>query len=143
MIYNNFLIHPDYIQDFPLSSFKHLSLKEPSEVGIRKKYKTEMCRNWELGNCEFGETCAFAHGDQELRLKPNLGYNYKTKKCKQFYELGYCIYGNRCQFKHKNSSSENTSPKSTQNSSRKSSSDPIKKRLQVFIDIERKGSCYN
>ena len=34
-----------------------------------EKYKTEMCRNWQRGNCEFGERCTFAHGAIELRQK--------------------------------------------------------------------------
>ena len=35
----------------------------------RLKYKTELCRNWENGNCAYGGSCAFAHGLGELRRK--------------------------------------------------------------------------
>lgn len=35
---------------------------------FRTKYKTEMCKNWELtGYCEFLHTCSFAHGYHELQ----------------------------------------------------------------------------
>eukprot|EP00669_Euglena_mutabilis_P010121 TRINITY_DN4903_c0_g1_i1.p1 TRINITY_DN4903_c0_g1~~TRINITY_DN4903_c0_g1_i1.p1 ORF type:complete len:269 (-),score=41.79 TRINITY_DN4903_c0_g1_i1:1279-2085(-) len=33
-----------------------------------RKYKTNLCRNWELrGECPYLETCCFAHGQAELR----------------------------------------------------------------------------
>ena len=68
---------------------------------FKTKWKTEMCRYWEMnGVCKYGDNCAFAHGDSELK-KRKLTYNYKTKPCKQFFELGYCTYGCRCQFSHK------------------------------------------
>ena len=52
------------------------------------------------GECKYGNNCAFAHGDSELKTR-KLSFNYKTKACKQFFELGYCSYGIRCQFSHK------------------------------------------
>ena len=70
--------------------------------GFRTKYKTEMCKNWELtGDCIFGDSCSFAHGSQELVSKVNMPKNYKTRPCKRFHEDLYCPYGPRCQFKHK------------------------------------------
>ena len=50
--------------------------------------------------CKYGDNCAFAHGENELKNR-KLSFNYKTKPCKQFFELGYCSYGSRCQFSHK------------------------------------------
>ena len=68
---------------------------------FRTKWKTEICRYWEMyGECKYGDNCAFAHGDSELKQR-KLTFNYKTKPCKQFFELGYCSYGSRCQFSHK------------------------------------------
>lgn len=68
---------------------------------FKTKWKTEICRYWEMyGECKFGDSCAFAHGDSELK-KRKMTFNYKTKPCKQFFELGYCSYGCRCQFSHK------------------------------------------
>jgi len=68
---------------------------------FRNKFKTEICHNWEMeGECKYGDSCAFAHGESELKKK-NWGFNYKTKACKQFFEQGYCSYGGRCQFSHK------------------------------------------
>ena len=71
---------------------------------FKTKWKTEICRYWEMyGECKYGENCAFAHGDSELKQR-KLTFNYKTKACKQFFELGYCTYGSRCQFSHKKES---------------------------------------
>jgi hypothetical protein len=77
--------------------------KDKSEEynNFKTKWKTEICRYWEIyGECKYGDSCAFAHGDSELK-KRKLTFNYKTKPCKQFFELGYCSYGCRCQFSHK------------------------------------------
>ena len=81
----------------------HNNEKEKSEEynNFKTKWKTEICRNWEMyGECKYGNYCAFAHGDSELKTR-KLSFNYKTKACKQFFELGYCSYGIRCQFSHK------------------------------------------
>eukprot|EP00344_Euplotes_crassus_P000640 CAMPEP_0196994196 /NCGR_PEP_ID=MMETSP1380-20130617/482_1 /TAXON_ID=5936 /ORGANISM="Euplotes crassus, Strain CT5" /LENGTH=290 /DNA_ID=CAMNT_0042409501 /DNA_START=367 /DNA_END=1239 /DNA_ORIENTATION=+ len=68
------------------------------------KYKTEICRNWQLeGYCRFGDECTFAHGGDELNRKATMPLNYKTKVCKQFTEEPYyCPYGEKCQFIHVN-----------------------------------------
>ena len=77
-------------------------LKAIEILDFKIKWKTEKCRNWEIdGECKFGENCAFAHGDNELKQKINCNISYKTKPCKQFFEEGYCNYGIRCQFSHK------------------------------------------
>ena len=71
------------------------------EDDFRTKWKTEKCHNLETyGHCKFGENCAFAHGDDELKEKIK-NYNYKSKPCEQFFEKGFCSYGRRCQFSHK------------------------------------------
>jgi len=68
----------------------------------RRKYKTEMCKNWELrGRCKFGDKCCFAHGRKELKVKVLTHTKYKTKPCKQYHQTGYCPYGQRCQYLHK------------------------------------------
>lgn len=33
---------------------------------FRLKEKTEICRNWQLNKCRFGDKCAFAHGSNQL-----------------------------------------------------------------------------
>lgn len=143
IFYSNFALPLGLSEDLFLTPLKGFSKRQPREADFRVKYKTEICRNWELGTCEFGESCAFAHGYEELRNKSNMGSNYKTKKCKQFHELGYCIYGNRCQFRHRDVSIDTApnSPKSTKISYRKSSEDSNRKRLQIFIDLAEKGEC--
>jgi hypothetical protein len=68
----------------------------------KRKYKTELCKNWELrGYCKFGDKCCFAHGRHELKCKSLTHTKYKTKPCKQYYQTGYCPYGQRCQYLHK------------------------------------------
>ena len=73
-----------------------------SKKPVPNKYKTEICRNWEVeGFCRFGDECTFAHGDFELNRKASMPSNYKTKVCTQFTEDPfYCPYGEKCQFLH-------------------------------------------
>mmetsp|Transcript_23995 Transcript_23995/g.67470 ORF Transcript_23995/g.67470 Transcript_23995/m.67470 type:complete len:475 (-) Transcript_23995:960-2384(-) len=36
------------------------------------RYKTVMCQNWlARGSCPYGHKCQFAHGEDEMRVKPN------------------------------------------------------------------------
>jgi len=63
-------------------------------------YKTEICRRWtEIGYCPYGESCQFAHGAKELRMRPMKHRKFKTVRC-QKYLAGYCPYGTRCCFVH-------------------------------------------
>ena len=105
------------------------SIKIKREVDFKAKYKTEICRSWVQGFCEFGEKCTFAHGQNELRNKEYLTVNYRTKKCKQFHEQGFCQYGSRCQFKHCKSMNQTASSSPRENAV---NSKDDKKRLPVF-----------
>lgn len=68
---------------------------------IEKMKKTEMCRNIVMyGHCKYGDSCSYAHNNDELVPKSHLPSNYKTKLCSQYQEQGYCMYGQRCQFLH-------------------------------------------
>lgn len=80
--------------------------EEKPQTAFRTKFKTELCKNWQAGECKFGSKCAFAHGFEELSEKKHLPNNYKTKICKQFHEELYCSYGSRCQFIHLNNAEE-------------------------------------
>jgi len=72
-----------------------------NSFGVNKKYKTELCKYFEIkGYCKYGENCIYAHGEENLRLKVTNTKAYRTKKCDKFFEKGYCPYGNRCQFAH-------------------------------------------
>jgi len=72
-----------------------------NEKPFISKYKTEICVPFSIyGICKYGSSCAYAHGEQELRPKINLSENYKTKLCKQFSETQQCQYGDRCWFIH-------------------------------------------
>ena len=65
------------------------------------KYKTELCKYYEInGYCKYGDSCAYAHGKENLRSKITNTTAYRTKNCVQFFQNGYCPYGNRCQFAH-------------------------------------------
>ena len=79
---------------------KFTSLEDKTPKSFQVKYKTELCKNWQAGECKFGSKCSFAHGVEELTEKKHLPSNYKTKICKQFHEELYCPYGARCQFIH-------------------------------------------
>ena len=67
---------------------------------IKRKKKTELCKNYELyHDCYYKDNCSFAHGLDELRdniLLPS----YKTKMCKSFVENKVCNFGIRCSYKH-------------------------------------------
>jgi len=52
------------------------------------------------GTCRYGDKCSFAHGNEELKGKPNLPAQWKTKPCKMFHATGRCDYGIRCHFVH-------------------------------------------
>ena len=69
------------------------------------KFKTELCKYYEInGYCKYGDSCAYAHGKENLRSKITNTTAYRTKNCVQFFKKGYCPYGNRCQFAHQLSS---------------------------------------
>lgn len=67
-----------------------------------KKYKTEMCKNWEKnGTCPYNNKCRFAHGKKEFFSKElEFNPNYKARDCYNFFKLGHCNYGRRCCFRH-------------------------------------------
>ena len=97
--YQGLMYYPKNNNDF--DNMYYLKDEYSEYNNFKTKWKTEICRYWEMyGECKFGENCAFAHGDSELK-KRKMTYNYKTKPCKQFFEIGYCSYGSRCQFSHK------------------------------------------
>ena len=100
--YQGLVYHPQYTEIIPAGIIYFIETEKKEDYNnFKTKWKTEICRYWEMyGECKFGENCAFAHGDSELKQK-KLTFNYKTKPCKQFFELGYCSYGSRCQFNHK------------------------------------------
>ncbi|CAG9317254.1 unnamed protein product [Blepharisma stoltei] len=112
-----------------------------TDTEFQVKYKTEMCKNWESGQCEFGNKCAFAHGIEELRNKSHKSAKPKIPGCKMYQDKGYCIYGSKCQFSHRESSpdTDSSSPDNSAFSSRRNSNEAIF-RMPLFIDLESR-SC--
>ena len=100
--YQGLMFQPRYPTITPCSIYYYIEREPIDEYNnFKAKWKTEICRYWEMyGECKYGDNCAFAHGDSELKQR-KMTFNYKTKPCKQFFELGYCSYGSRCQFCHK------------------------------------------
>ena len=77
----------------PNSNIHNKKTENEYNNNFKIKFKTEICHFYEINKyCKYGENCAFAHGESELKNR-KLSFNYKTKPCKQFFELGYCSYG--------------------------------------------------
>ncbi len=54
-------------------------IKKPSlEVAAKLFHKTQICPNYLRGQCFRGDACNYAHGEHELKIRPNLE---KTKLC--------------------------------------------------------------
>ena len=106
--YQELMYQPRYPSIAPCSIYYCIERDPFDEYNnFKTKWKTEICRYWEMyGECKYGDNCAFAHGDSELKQR-KMTFNYKTKPCKQFFELGYCSYGSRCQFCHKKEETKN------------------------------------
>ena len=67
---------------------------------IKRKKKTELCKNYELyHDCYYKDECCFAHGMEELR-ENIISPSYKTKLCKSFHENKVCNFGIRCTYSH-------------------------------------------
>mmetsp|Transcript_46456 Transcript_46456/g.86854 ORF Transcript_46456/g.86854 Transcript_46456/m.86854 type:complete len:153 (-) Transcript_46456:107-565(-) len=69
--------------------------------------KTQLCSFWVRGACKRGTTCAFAHGESQLRETPNLS---KTKICKM-YQTDQCSLGELCTFAHSREELRSLRPK--------------------------------
>lgn len=67
-------------------------------------YKTELCRNMaELGVCDFGKECYFAHSEAEKRQAEGrkLHPNHRTVHCIEWNRGNVCKFGRRCAFIHR------------------------------------------
>jgi len=66
--------------------------------GVFRKqfYKTEMCRYYR-GGCVKGSSCSYAHGEEELRVAPELA---KTSLCQAWMKHSCPLSSKDCQFAH-------------------------------------------
>lgn len=73
------------------------------------KYKTVLCKMFLVGNCKYGTSCNFAHGEDELSQRDKMtnedlqkkfvDSKYKTVICSAWRE-GNCKFGEKCRFAH-------------------------------------------
>ena len=100
-IQNNNSYQTDYVPKQNYNKFNINNNENEIENNINFKYKTELCKFYEMNNyCKFGENCIFAHGKENLREDKFKKSGYKKRPCQNFFENGFCLYGNRCQFSH-------------------------------------------
>lgn len=116
----------------PSTSAPMLSLDQTKDI-IRAAgniyFKTRICNKWKIGQCQYGERCTYAHGEQELRFLPpelisqmeqkklsqppgfegqqfkdglwlSLPRNFKTRLCMNYTQTGTCLRGGNCTFAH-------------------------------------------
>ncbi|KAK4257374.1 hypothetical protein QN277_006969 [Acacia crassicarpa] len=88
-------------------------------------FKTRLCAKFRMGTCRNGESCNFAHGNEDMRQPPPnwpelVGLRdeerssgnwdddqkiiHKMKLCKKYYNGEECPYGERCNFLHEDPS---------------------------------------
>ena len=42
----------------------------PGAKGWMSNYKTRICKNWQMGTCNYGNKCTFAHGSPSIVYAP-------------------------------------------------------------------------
>ena len=76
-----------------------------ADLVARRRWKTKPCHAWARGHgvCPRGDTCDFAHGDEELRVySVPRDARWKTRICRVFLDScgAFCPHGDRCSFAH-------------------------------------------
>lgn len=76
------------------------------------RVKKTICQNFqEKGECKFGESCHFAHGEEELgKLQVNPDSRFKKTLCIFYAAKGFCKFGETCHFAHGESEIGTTPP---------------------------------
>ena len=75
-------------------------------------YKTRLCDKFRMGRCRNGESCNYAHGNEDLRQPPANWQELvveqklidKMTLCKKYYNGEECPYGERCCYIHEDPS---------------------------------------
>jgi len=128
-------------------------------------YKTSLCRNFEAeGDCRFGDSCRYAHGQGELRERTDQpqfnqqrGFGAPSRggsrggfgggsrggfggngggnaPCRNFHQQGSCSYGDNCRFSHDLSNSGGQGGQGGQGGHQQGGSAPCK-------NWQQQGSC--
>ncbi|CAK0827754.1 unnamed protein product, partial [Prorocentrum cordatum] len=64
----------------------------------RAKAAAALCKGWvQTGDCQFGERCKFAHGEEELMAGPAVK---KAELCKYVSQGKTCMFGSVCWYAH-------------------------------------------
>ncbi|KRX05135.1 hypothetical protein PPERSA_06769 [Pseudocohnilembus persalinus] len=113
MMQQMYMMNPMMMQQFQQQQQMNQMQNGNKQQNQTGKYKTQLCRHFQSGNCQLGNTCHFAHGQADLRTsndplpqnipqlqaqKMNVN-NFKTQKCK-YYEQGNCKNGANCSYAH-------------------------------------------
>ncbi|WOK93935.1 zinc finger CCCH domain-containing protein 56-like [Canna indica] len=66
-------------------------------------YKTRLCQKFcATGSCPFGDSCTFAHGQEDLRPTPSNWHDRppRPRFCRKFLSGEVCPYGDGCSYLH-------------------------------------------
>jgi pyruvate/2-oxoglutarate dehydrogenase complex dihydrolipoamide acyltransferase (E2) component len=77
--------------------------RQVQKTNPNEGFKTKICSFFQNGCCRNGDACAFAHGEEDLRItyKPSAQYpsKFKTQLC-MYWSAGKCRNGSSCSFAH-------------------------------------------
>jgi len=83
--------------------------KDAQQTGTSFR-KTRPCRYWLKGHCQYGDSCRFAHGDEELEeeeeedengaARTQRGSEYRKTKLCRHWMTGSCPFEDSCKFAH-------------------------------------------
>ena len=76
---------PEMRTEAPAAAAAHPEVRDEGP-----RCKMTICRHWQRGFCKKGDTCTFAHGEEERRA-PTICKHWKTGSCKK---------GDKCAFTH-------------------------------------------
>ena len=90
--YQGLIYHPKNQNQNWDNSYYYMEKDKTEEYNnFKTKWKTEICHYWEMyGECKFGDNCAFAHGDSELKKKKN-DFQLQNKALQTIFRIGILL----------------------------------------------------